>query len=218
MGIDYNTITVTDGLVAYWDVANTRSYSGSGLTLNGLIGGLGATLVNGVAYSGNNLGYLTFDGSNDYVNAANPSELQLTTGTICVWCRTSSPGSGYRGIVAKQYAYGIFYNSNNLTLYDWAVPRGNDTGVNLADGNWKHISFSFQSGVTNGSVLYLNSVGILTTTYTISNNNSNLFIGSEQNASQNANCNISVVNIYNRVLSAAEIIKNYTATKSRYGL
>ena len=218
MGIDYNTITVTDGLVAYWDVANTRSYAGTGLTLNGLVGGLGATLVNGVAYSSNNLGYLTFDGSNDYVNAANPAELQLTTGTICVWCRTSSPGSGYRGIVAKQYAYGIFYNSNNLTLYDWAVPRGNDTGVNLADGNWKHVSFTFQSGVTNGSVLYLNSVGILTTTYTISNNNSNLFIGSEQNANQNANCNISLVHIYNRVLSATEIVKNYNATKSRYGL
>ena len=32
MGIDYNNVIVTDGLVLYLDAANSRSYSGSGNT------------------------------------------------------------------------------------------------------------------------------------------------------------------------------------------
>ena len=43
MGIDYNNIIVSDGLVFYIDAANPRSYSGTGLTANGLVGGIGAT-------------------------------------------------------------------------------------------------------------------------------------------------------------------------------
>ena len=218
MGIDYNNIVVTDGLVAYFDVPNTRSYPGSGTSVIGLIGGIGATLVNGVGFTSTNNGYFSFDGSNDYLDFGNSSQIQLTNGTICAWCRTSSPGGSFRGIVAKQFAVGLFYTDSILTLYDWSVPRTNSTGVNLADGIWKHVSVTFRSGVSSGTIVYLNGSGILTTTYTISNNLSNLFVGSEQNANQNANCNISQVQVYNRALSASEILQNYNATKRRYEL
>ena len=56
MGIDYNNVIVTDGLVLYLDAANTRSYSGTGLTVNGLVGGIGGTLVNGVGFGTTNNG------------------------------------------------------------------------------------------------------------------------------------------------------------------
>ena len=51
MGIDYNNVIVSDGLVLYLDAANTRSYSGSGTSSNSLVGGIGATLVNGVGFT-----------------------------------------------------------------------------------------------------------------------------------------------------------------------
>jgi hypothetical protein len=216
MGTKYHPRVVTNGLIFYLDAGNTRSYSGSGLTANGLVAGLGGTLVNGTGFSSANSGSFFFDGTNDYLNVGNSNSIQLTTGTYCVWCRTNGPGSGFRGIFAKQYAVGIFYNSSGLTVYDWSIPRSNDTGINLADNTWKYIAFSFQSGVANGTVLYLNGSGILTTTYTISNNLNNLFLGSEQNANQNALCNISQAKVYNRVLSAQEILQNYNATKMRY--
>ncbi len=216
MGIDYNNVIVTDGLVGYFDVPNTRSYPGSGTSVIGLIGGIGATLVNGVGFTSTYNGYFSFDGSNDYLDFGNSSQIQLTTGTICVWCRTSNPGGSFRGIVAKQFAYGLFYTDSILTIYDWSVPRTNSTGINLADGKWKHVSLTFSSGVANQTIVYLNGSGILTTTYTISNNTSNLFVGAEQNANQNANCNISQVQVYNRALSAVEILQNYNATKGRY--
>ena len=209
---------VTSGLLFDIDASVSSSYSGSGNTAYGLISGIGATLVNGVTYSSLNKGYFTFDGSNDFINVLNPSSLQISTGTICVWCKTSSPGGGYRGIVAKQYAYGIFYVDSVLSVYDWAASANRSTGVNIADGNWKHVAFSFQSGVTNGSNVYINSSNVLNTTYTISSQSYNLYIGAEANASQNAACNISQVLIYNRVLSSSEILQNYNSTKRKYDL
>lgn len=218
MAIKAGPKIVDKGLVIALDAAVLRSYSGSGFTASGLIAGLGATLVNGTGFSTANNGFFSFDGTNDYINFGNPPEAQLSSGTICVWCRTSSPGAGYRGIVAKQFAYGLFYTDSVLVLYDWSIPRASSTGFNLADGIWKYISLTFTSGAANGSTVFLNGSGILTTSYTISNNSSNLFIGSEQNANQNANCNISQVQLYNRILSPQEILQNYNATKGRYGL
>ena len=43
MGIAYNTSIVTSGLVYALDAGNTRSYSGSGITANSLVGGIGGT-------------------------------------------------------------------------------------------------------------------------------------------------------------------------------
>lgn len=216
MGIKAGPKIVKDGLIFDIDPAVIRSYSGSGLTATGLLGGIGGTLVNGTGFSSTNNGSFFFDGSNDYINVANPTNVQITSGTICVWSKTSAPGSGFRGIVAKQFAYSIFYQDSYLTVYDWQVPRSNLTAYNLADGNWKHLAFSFQNGTTNGSVLYLNGAGILTTTYSISSNSYNLYIGAEANASQFANCNVGQVLLYNRALTAQEVLQNYNATKGRY--
>ena len=65
MGLKHHPRIVTNGLVMYVDASNTRSYSGSGLTANGLIGGIGGTLVNGVGFTSTNNGIFTFDGTND---------------------------------------------------------------------------------------------------------------------------------------------------------
>ena len=66
MGIDIGPIEVVDGLIFHIDAGNTRSYSGSGITVNGLISGVGITLLNGPTYSSSNGGYLVYDGVNDY--------------------------------------------------------------------------------------------------------------------------------------------------------
>ena len=70
MGIISGANLISDGLVYSLDAANFRSYSGSGLTSNALVGGIGATLVNGVGFSSLNAGYFSFDGTNDYINTS----------------------------------------------------------------------------------------------------------------------------------------------------
>ena len=216
MGIDYNNIIVFDGLVFYIDAANTRSYSGSGTSSNSLVGGIGATLVNGVGFTSSNNGAFTFDGSNDYINFGNSSAVQQSSGTLSAWAKASSPGGGYRGIIAKQGAYGLFYTDSVLVAYDWAADAPRSTGVNIADNTWKNVVLTYQSGVSNGTRIYINGVSVLTTTITVLNQTGNLFGGAEANAGQYAACQISLFNMYNRALSATEILQNYNATKGRY--
>ena len=71
MAVGYNPSIVSDGLVFYIDAASSRCYSGSGNTANGLVGGIGGTLVNGVGFTSSNNGSFVFDGSDDYISVPN---------------------------------------------------------------------------------------------------------------------------------------------------
>ena len=216
MGLKHHPRIITNGLIMYVDAANTRSYSGSGLTANGLIGGIGGTLVNGTGFGTTNNGFFIFDGSNDHINFGNNSSLQQTSGTLSVWTKASSPGGGFRGIIAKQLAYGLFYADSVLVTFDWGTGATRSTGLNISDNTWKNVVMTYQSGVSNGTIIYLNGVSVLSTIITISSQTSNLFGGAEVNAGQYAACQISSLNMYNRVLTAQEVLQNFNATKMRY--
>jgi hypothetical protein len=216
MSIKSGPRIVTNGLIFDIDAASSKTYSGTGLTANGLIAGLSATLVNGVGFSSLNNGFFIFDGTNDYITAGNDASVQISSGTISAWARTSSPGGSFRGIVAKQGAYGLFYADNVLVSYDWNTGSTRSTGLNIADNTWKNVVMTFQSGVSNGTFIYLNGVSVLTTTITIQSQAANLFVGAEANAGQYAACNIAQALVYNRALSNQEILQNYNATKKRY--
>ena len=218
MAISYYPSINLSGLILLADSANKNSYSGSGTVWNDLSGlGNNGTLVNGPTFDANtNKGAFTFDGTNDYINFGNSSILQQSTGTLSAWTKASSPGSGYRGIIAKQGAYGLFYTDSILVAYDWTAGVARSTGINIADNTWKNVVLTYQSGVSNGTRIYINGVSVLTTTITIQSQVANLFGGAEANASQYASCQISSFNMYNRALSAAEILDNYNAMRGRY--
>ena len=216
MGVKVGPRIIQNGLILDVDAAVPRSYSGTGLTANGLIGGIGGTLVNGVGFGTTNNGYFIFDGTNDHINFGNSSILQQSSGTISAWAKTSSPGAFYRGIIAKQGAYGLFYTDSVLVAYDWTADTPRSTGINIADNNWKNVVLTYQSGVSNGTRIYLNGVSVLTTTITVLNQTANLFGGAEANAGQYAACQISSFNMYNRALTAQEVLQNYNTTKGRF--
>ena len=216
MAVKAGPRVVKEGLILHVDAAVSRSYSGTGLTVNGLVGGIGGTLVNGVGFGTTDNGYFIFDGSNDYINFGNSSTLQQSTGSLSAWTKASSPGSGYRGIIAKQGAYGLFYTDSVLVAYDWAADTPRSTGINIADNTWKNVVLTYQSGVSNGTRIYINGVSVLTATITIQSQVANLFGGAEANANQFASCQISSFNMYSRVLTAQEVLQNYNTTKGRF--
>jgi hypothetical protein len=216
MGVKVGPRIIQNGLILDVDAAVPRSYSGTGLTANGLVGGIGGTLVNGVGFGTTNNGYFIFDGTNDHINFGNSSILQQSSGTISAWAKTSSPGAFYRGIIAKQGAYGLFYTDSVLVAYDWTADTPRSTSINIADNNWKNVVLTYQSGVSNGTRIYLNGVSVLTTTITVLNQTANLFGGAEANAGQYAACQISSFNMYNRALTAQEVLQNYNTTKGRF--
>ncbi len=216
MGINAGPRIVKNGLILDVDAAVPRSYSGNGLTAFGLVGGIGGSLVNGVGFGTTNNGYFIFDGTNDYINFGNSSTVQQNSGTLSAWAIASSPGSSYRGIIAKQGAYGLFYTDSILVAYDWVANAPRSTSINIADNTWKNVVLTYQSGVSNGTSIYINGVSVLTTTITIQSQVANLFGGAEANAGQYAACQIAAFSMYNRVLSATEVLQNYNASKGRY--
>jgi hypothetical protein len=218
MGLSHSPSIVLDGLVSYIDAANIMCYPGSGTGTTGLVKTVSCTLNGGVGFSSVNNGFFTFDGSNDYLDFGNSNSVRLLNGTVSAWVKTSAPGGSFRGIMAKQYAYGLFYNDSVLATYDWGASATRTTGVNIADGNWKNVVMTFQSAVNNGTRIYINGSSVLTTTITWNNDNQNLYGGAEVSASQYAACSGSIFSLYNRVLSAAEVLQNYNATKGRFGL
>ncbi len=212
---------VTSGLILQLDAANTKSYPGSGTTWTDLSGnGNNGTLTNSPTFSSANGGIFTFNGTNQFINCGNNSSIQITVGTISAWVRTTTPGASFRSIIAKQGAWGLFFNDGILVTYDWGNAQTRTTGLNIANGIWNHTAMTFTQTVgtpSNNAIIYLNGASVLTTTIKHSNHNVNLQIA-EANANQFLNGNIASAQIYNRALSATEILQNYNGTKSRFGI
>jgi hypothetical protein len=217
---------VTDGLVLALNAADPNSYPGSGTTWRDMSGnGNNGTLTNGPTFSSANGGAIVFDGVDDYVSCGNNATVQINQGTISTWVITSSPGSGFRGIITKQNNYGLFTNDGVLVTYDWGNNQTRSTGTNIADNNWKNVAMSFTTNTgtpSNNAVIYLNGSAVLTTTIKIFNNNVEVQLargGVEGTGNtQLLNGRIANTQIYNRALSSTEILQNYNAQKSRFGL
>ena len=101
---------------------------------------------------------LSFDGINDAVIIPNDAALSLTTGTIEAWMVTSDAAASFQGIFVKQFAFGLFVDGGNLITYDWTANAMRSTNVNVANGYWHHVCMSFQSGVTDGTKVYIDGV------------------------------------------------------------
>ncbi len=238
MGIDYNSIVTTDGLFFYLDAANTRCYSGSGITANNLLSGAGGTLVNGVGFSSSNNGFFSFDGSNDYILISYPP--QLNTGssiTISFWAKwitTGTTTSTIQTLIDNNYqtAYPGGPGSIGFVIQDrpdlgkvleWGASPGSGitrctSTFQVGDGTWRHIT-----GTNNGStsILYIDGIqsGLARAAAGIGDSQPIISIGRWSFTNDRfLNGNVSGLLIYNRALTATEVLQNYNATKRRYGL
>ncbi len=155
---------------------------------------------------------LNFDGVNDYVLGTKNTSLNLTQGTIEAWIKTSDAGSGYRGIIVKQYNYGVFLNNNKLIAFEWISGSIKNSDIYLNDGIWHHIAFSFNSEVINGSKLYIDGNPVLTFTYKIAHFDRTIAVGNGKDDTsiiQFFNGQIDQVRVWNTIRTDAEILANY---------
>ena len=232
MGIAYNTSAVMNGLIFYLDAANPRCYSGSGITVNNIVGGTGGTL-DGTTFSSANSGIFTFDGVNDFINV--PYSSGLSTGspiTLCLWAKWLSVGtdtSTIQVLVDNNYqtspgsiGFEIQDRPDLGKVLEWGAQPG--AGITrctsdfiVGDGTWRHIT-----GTNDGStsILYIDGVqsGLARTAAGIGSSQANINIGRwDFGNNRYFNGSMSGLMIYNRGLSAAEVKQNYHATKKRYG-
>jgi hypothetical protein len=221
MAISRGPKVVTSGLSLYLDAANSSSYPGSGTTWTDISGNnRNGALTNGPTFNSSNGGSIVFDGTNDFVSVASDANILSTTAyTKTVWFYVTSFSTDNNLISAGssgQHALWLF-TSNKLN----AGHNGNWNTVvsttTLVLNRWYFGSVTFNN--TSGWVLYLNGVqeatSVSTTTFT---GTGTISIGSYQNLGNYFTGRIATATVYNRVLSSSEILQNYNATKSRFGL
>jgi hypothetical protein len=229
MGHYYNPNIITDGLILSLDPSNIRSYPGSGTALNDLSGkDYNGTLVNSPTYDS---GSFLFNGSTQNITmpaAASPVSTQIT---ISVWSKLTSPSSPpgsaiFNSIDASSNRIINIHNpwSDNTVYWDC----GNSGGASydritygpltLAEKTgWRNWCFTKNS--TSGVMtIYLDGVAVstasgLTRTFGAANT---FKIGSSSPNIEYYAGNIANVYVYNRVLTAAEILQNYNTLKKRF--
>jgi hypothetical protein len=233
MGSYHSPSLITEGLVFYIDAANSRSYAGSGITVNNLLGGIGGTYIGGVGFSNANNGSFYFDGSTNYIlsNAITQNNnASALTWTAWVKRSTSSSYMTFMQYSATNNDIGLEMWNNGVIYFEIGNPGNTYGELSNNSASWQNVTMVFDgSGVGNSSRLsaYINGIQQnLTYTGTIpstAGSGNTLYIGntgpfSGPNSNLFSAGNIGAFLSYNRILSATEILQNYNAVKSRYGL
>jgi len=204
---------VTSGLQMYLDAGNLASYnpSTSGNTWTDLSGnGNTGTLEGGVGYSSANGGSLTFDGTDDYVNTT----FATTSGqavTYCGWLYSTETTSIYKNFVDSGSTLPmIWWNTSGQIEFDTG---GSYTTPAVYRNQWVYVALSKPSGSSSASY-YVNGVLVGSGgAYTTPALTPSWF---NRGGGQTWKGNCSVIQAYNRALTAPEIAQNYNALKSRY--
>jgi hypothetical protein len=237
---------VKDGLVLYLDAGSPNSYyaPAAGTTWRDISGNNNnGTLVNGPTFNSANGGYIRCDGSNDYIQVPDSTSLDFGTSnfTIEYWFKKLQTTVGYSNIWGpnkwntgaspgtNEWSLGIGNGtSGNGDNYGLAVEVGptiyspGDSSEALLLNTWYQLL-----GVREGASLktYLN--GVLkqnvspvgfSSLSSINNAGRNLRINNSALDNYFTAADNSIVRIYNRALSATEVLQNYNATKTRFGL
>ena len=230
-------------LISYWfygtplakyDIANiqveqkghaTAFVAGSRSNTQGLLDLAGTNTISLANAGFDSSSNLSFDGSANYITAYSISDSFWNAGswTASAWVKFAAVSKGLDNAI---FGHGYAGGNNGLHLAERSSRvyfgfYGNDTGGNipLSANTWYHICWVFNYD-TKLKQIYVN--GVFDTSggaVGYSGTGSNTEIGRYPWATAHLmNGAISTVALYSRVLSSTEILKNFNAQKSRYGL
>ena len=233
MSIFYNPKTIIDGLVLALDAGNIKSYNVgiSSTTWTDIIGrGNTGTLTNGPSYSSQNGGSIVFNGENNYVENLSPN-LGIsgnTSVTLSCWFYNSVNSSDNQALLV--YGNGstggdsISILLRNLSFY--ASFNGGLDAV-IADNvyalnTWNNVVVTKTPGAINTTTkLYLNGVEQTITSASSSTPSLSSRVVRVARWTDDASPyyflgGVSAALIYNRALTAAEVLQNYNSLKNRF--
>jgi hypothetical protein len=226
---------IRNGLVLELEAASRNSYPGSGTVWTDLSGNNNnGTLIASPTYSSNNAGIFSFNGTNQYATLGTPSTINnLTTPTVSAWAKFNAVNIAVaNAITIYEKGYDGTYEgfclrivNPNLLQVSTYILSGNQTfgataPIATVIGAWYNVVGQYTGTAWN---LYINgdlsnssitATGPQASTAPISIGAASIS-GTYQRF---LNGDISLVQVYNRALSATEIQQNYNAQKSRFGL
>jgi hypothetical protein len=223
---------VTSGLSLYHDFSDYRSAPFTGIYISDVSGGLGLTseLFNGAAYSSDGGGSIVLDGANDYVllptnffshNSGSPF-------SVSIWFKTTASTGIIFGQVASGYVPAMYITTLGqvATSCFWGGSTSNvsATGSSVNTGTWQNCTVTF-AGTTHKS--YLNGVlyGTISKSQSGYSSSYTYYLGNGSQASwAGAGSNtyfagsIGMFIFYTKTLTDEEVLQNYNASKTRFGI
>jgi hypothetical protein len=177
--------------------------------------------VNGPTYSSANGGSIVFDGVNDAISLSN---ITPTSGaSFSAWIYINGSNSNYGAIFANwsdigggtAYWIGTLINeSTTIQVYFNGSLISNITSLPL--NTWMLLTISHTGSICKG---YINAIERFSLSSTLITSTNNTSIGYDiTRTNYPFKGNIAQASMYNRALTAAEILQNYNATKGRFGL
>ena len=216
---------ITDGLALAVDAGSTRSYPGSGTTTTSLVSSNIGSLINGVGFSSDNGGTFTFDGVNDFISFDTTLTFSSANLTSVTWVKLDSypsqnstigfsPDSGTTGF--RLYSV----SATSLGVWTRNGTGGGVTAIETTNGiplnEWVQITFVLNG--TNGK-LYKNGIQILTGTFTQTPNtlsSAPVWLSRYSGGGYYLDGKTANALLYNRALTASEVLQNYNAQKNRF--
>jgi hypothetical protein len=228
---------VNSGLQLYLDASNDTSYPGSGTTWYDLSGnGNDVAMQNSgdISYTASGGGYFS-TGATGYFNRSSATNVPTgsTPYTVSAWVQLPSgwPGGSNSHTIAQIGSAPTYYNLNSFG----ATPGGylevgwfllntdpppltsNSWTPSSPTTNWMNVVSQWDGATRN---IWYN--GVLQATDSIGTylaNNTDILIGIDFPGFGNYLIgNIGQVLIYNRALTSSELVQNFNAVKSRYGV
>jgi len=233
MSIDGGPDIIKDGLVLCLDAGNRNSYNSGSTTWFDLSGNNSGSLINGPTYTSSFGGGIVFDGTDDYNDCGNNpsigSDIKRTI-TISTWFSLQQLNRVHSIIVKMQ-------NSNVLRQYSFFVHTGNQSYFTNNDASGEQV-FMSPTIFTSLNTPYHFTGTIDRTNRTVNQYVNGILVASSVNVIRQTDmvslaepltvggwgsgvrpkATIYSAQIYNRALSAAEVLQNYNANKGRFGL
>jgi hypothetical protein len=217
---------ITSGLVLALDASDVNSYPGSGTIWTDLSGNNNSgSLINGPTFDSGNGGSIVFNGTNNNVTftaTINSVGMYQNNFSNEFWFKPNSITQGAllaadgSPVAGGQYAVILRSTSILVSFY------GQDQGGALPSTNiWYHFVNTYNY-TTKSSIMYVNGslFSTLSRTFDLgpSVQNSTLKSGIYGFGGSYFNGSLASVKIYNKALSASEVLQNYNAQKSRFNL
>lgn len=217
---------ISSGLILDLDASNAASYSGTGNTWTDLsTNANNATLFNSPTYSSSNGGYFVTNGT-QYTTFTKTLSASGSSRTISVWFNTST--TNRTGLVGTR---------DNSSIGGWVLTLnrttpGNLSYYNLGGGliekaggisiNTWYMATATYNYSTQVAELFINGISIGSQSSVSADGstsfNGTLFGEQENDSAEKYTGKYGAINIYNRILSGAEILQNFNSTKTRFGL
>jgi hypothetical protein len=232
MGVAGGPDLIQDRLVLSLDASDRNSYVSGSTTWFDLSGNSNnnAVLVNGPTFTGSNGGAVVFDGTNDYAYIPATNNLSFNNSSFTYSLTFSVPNWTFSGErIVMEYGstgyngyYQLTFYPNATTFRTLGIAGYNtwfDSTVNFADNQNYNVVLTYNLAASLAS-LYVNGtlINSATRTGTSGATPQILYIYSRAGGNYFQKGNLYNILAYNKALSADEVLQNYNAQKSKFGL